>query len=261
MSPIQIFNNPQFGDIRVATDENGNPLFCLLDLCRSLNLTNPSVVAQKLDEEERPKLDLGSRQGETIFVTESGLYTVILRSDSLLAKPMQKWVTSEVLPAIRKHGGYLTPEKLEEVLTNPDTIIRLATDLKTEREKSAALKAKTNEQARALQDAAPKVLFADSVMTSEQSVLIRDLAKILRQNGILIGQNRLFKWLRDNHYLCVWGESYNQPTQSSMELGLFEIKKNVINQPDGTIFVTETTKVSSKGQIYFVNKFLNGANA
>ncbi len=260
MNNVQFFNNPQFGQIRASIDENGNPLFCLVDICKALNLTNPTMVAQKLDEEERPKLDLG-RQGETTFITESGLYTVILRSDSLLAKPMQKWVTSEVLPAIRKHGGYLTQKKIEEVLFNPDTIIRLATDLKNERARSAALKAKADEQSKSLQEAAPKVLFADSVMTSKTSVLIRDLAKILRQNGVKIGQNRLFAWLRDNHYLCTQGESYNQPTQYSMELGLFEIKKNVINQPDGTVFVTETTKASPRGQVYFVNKFLNEARA
>src|SRR5690606_23043703 len=128
--------------------------------------------------------------------------TVILRSDSLLAKPMQKWVTSEVLPAIRKHGGYLTQKKIEEVLSNRDTIIRLATDLKNERARSAALKAKADEQSKSLQEAAPKVLFAQSEMISKTSVLIRDLAKMLRQNGVKIGQNRLFTRLRDNHYLC-----------------------------------------------------------
>lgn len=260
MNSIQLFNNPQFGEIRVSTDENGNPLFCLVDVCRALNIQNVTQVAQRLDDDERAMLNIG-RQGDTTFITEPGLYTVILRSNSLLAKPMQKWVTTEVLPAIRKHGGYLTPEKIEEVLFNPDTIIRLATDLKNERERSAALKAKADEQDKALKEAAPKVLFADSVTASQTSVLIRDLAKILRQNGIKIGQNRLFAWLRDNHYLCSQGESYNQPTQYSMELGLFEIKKNVINQPDGTVFVTETPKASPKGQIYFVNKFLNEARA
>jgi anti-repressor protein len=156
--------------------------------------------------------------------------------------------------------------KRDALLKNEDYIINRAMEVlagrtKALEETNKKLEEVSQQQARALQDAAPKVLFADSVMTSEQSVLIRDLAKILRQNGILIGQNRLFKWLRDNHYLLLWGESYNQPSQKAMELGLFEIKKNVINQPDGTIFVTETTKVSPKGQIYFVNKFLNGANA
>jgi anti-repressor protein len=253
---VQIFNNDQLGEIRVIVQENGEPLFCLADLCRALNLTNPSMVAQKLDEDERPKLDLG-RQGETTFVTESGLYTIILRSDSPMAKPMQKWVTSEVLPAIRKHGAYITPTKIEQILSDPDTLIQLVTNYKKERDERLRIEAENNANKQALKAAEPKVLFADAVTASESSILVGEMAKILKQNGIEIGQNRLFIWLREHGYLCSRGEAYNQPTQKAMELGLFEIKKTTIQQPDGTVFVTVTTKVSPKGQIYFVNKFLS----
>jgi anti-repressor protein len=151
-------------------------------------------------------------------------------------------------------------EKEKEASVRLDTITRkdLARMLYEAEEAKEKLEAENQKQTKALLEQAPKVLFADSVMASKQSVLVRDLAKILRQNGIKIGQNRLFARLRDKGYLCQWGESHNQPTQRSMELGLFEIKKNVMTQPDGTVFVTETTKVTPKGQIYFVNKFLNG---
>lgn len=180
------------------------------------------------------------------------MYTVILRSDSPKAKPMQRWVTSEVLPSIRKHGGYLTPEKVEEALLNPEILIQLATQLKEERTKRIEAEA----HSKALE---PKALFADAVATSDRSILIAELAKILRQNGVEIGQNRLFEWLRHNGYLCSKGEYYNQPTQRAMDMGLFEIKKTSITKPDGSVLVTTTTKVTGKGQVYFVNKFLNRA--
>lgn len=177
------------------------------------------------------------------------MYTVILRSDSPKAKPMQKWVTNEVLPSIRKHGAYMTNETLEKALTSPDFLIQLATNLKEEKQKRIEAEGK-------IQQDAPKVLFADAVSTSQRSCLIAELAKILQQNGVNIGQNRLFSWMRDNGYLCQKGQYYNQPTQKSMELGLFEIKQTTITKPDGTVLVTTTTKVTGKGQIYFVNKFL-----
>jgi len=241
-SPIQLFSNPQFGEIRIAKTENGDPLFCLSDLCKALNLSNASVVASRLDEDERSKLDLG-RQGSAIFVTEPGMYSVILRSDSPLAKPMQKWVTTEILPAIRKTGGYIhtsiedTPESImAKALLIADSTIK--------------------KQAKQLQDQAPKVLFADAVATSERSILIGELAKIMHQNGVSIGQNRLFEELRRTGYLGNKGEYYNTPTQRAIEQGLFEIKKTSITKPDGTVLVTTTTKVTGKGQIYFLNKFI-----
>lgn len=241
-SHIQVFINPQFGEIRIAKTENGDPLFCLSDLCKALNLSNASVVASRLDEDERSKLDLG-RQGSAIFVTEPGMYSVILRSDSPLAKPMQKWVTSEVLPAIRKTGGYI-PIKQDDT---PETIMARALLIADSTIKR---------QAKQLEDQEPKVLFAKAVETSSRSCLIAELAKIITQNGVQVGQNRLFQWMRRNGFLCQHGDYYNQPTQKAMEMGLFEIKKTTITKPDGRVLTNTTPKVTGKGQVYFVNKFL-----
>lgn len=252
MNEIKIFQNEQFGQIRIVVNENNEPLFCLLDLCNSLGLSNNRKVKSQLDDDvtlSYPILDNLGREQEATFVTEAGMYTVILRSDSPKAKPMQKWVTNEVLPSIRKHGAYMTNETLEKALTSPDFLIQLATNLKEEKQKRIEAESK-------IQEDAPKVLFADAVSTSQRSCLIAELAKILQQNGVNIGQNRLFSWMRDNGYLCQKGDYYNQPTQKSMKLGLFELKKTSITKPDGSVLVTTTTKVTGKGQIYFVNKFL-----
>ena len=171
------------------------------------------------------------------IVNESGLYNVILRSDKPEAKPFRKWITAEVLPAIRQTGAYMTPQTIEQILTNPDTIISLATQIK-------------ELQAKVEQDK-PKVLFANAVETSHTSILIGDLAKLIRQNGVEMGRDRLFKWLRDNKYLL----RDNMPSQRSMEMGLFEVKERTVCTPDGTK-ATFTPKVTGKGQTYFVNKIL-----
>ena len=158
------------------------------------------------------------------------------------------WVW-DVVESIRKHGAYMTPEKIEEVLLNPDTIIQLATTLKEEQQKRIQAE-------RQLEEQKPKVIFADAVSTSRTSILVGELAKIMRQNGIDTGQNRLFQWLRDNGYLIKRkGTDYNMPTQYSMDLGLFEVKETVITHTDGHTSISKTPKVTGKGQIYFINKF------
>jgi len=173
-----------------------------------------------------------------------------MRSDKPQAEPFQDWVCGEVLPSIRKHGGYITTQQND----TPEEIMARALIVAQEtlkRKEQRLIEAESK-----IQQDAPKVLFADAVSTSQRSCLIAELAKILQQNGVNIGQNRLFSWMRDNGYLCQKGQYYNQPTQKSMELGLFEIKQTTITKPDGTVLVTTTTKVTGKGQIYFVNKFL-----
>lgn len=250
MNEIQIFSNAAFGEVRVA-EVNGDPMFCLADVCKVLDL-DPSQVVRRLGDGVvtiHPIQDSLGRTQQANFVNEDGLYDTILDSRKPDARAFRKWVTSDVLPSIRKHGGYLTPEKVEEALLNPDTLIRIATDLKEERAKRIAAECEVAKLE-------PKGRFADAVAASDRSVLISELAKILRQNGVNIGQNRLFEWMRLNGYLCSKGEYYNQPTQKSMELALFEIKKTSITKPDGSVLVTTTTKVTGKGQIYFVNKFL-----
>ena len=183
-------------------------------------------------------------------INESGLYSLILSSKLPNAKKFKHWVTSEVLPSIRKHGAYMTPETLEQALTSPDFLIKLATELKTEKEKRQALEVQAEENK-------PKVLFADAVSVSNTSILVGDLAKIIKQNGVNIGANRLFAWLRDNGYLIKRkGNDYNMPTQYSMDLKLFEVKETVITHSDGHTSISKTPKVTGKGQQYFVNKFL-----
>lgn len=250
MNKIKIFQNEQFGEVRIAMNENEEPLFCLADVCKVLELRVDAVQSRIRDAPIRfGVIDSMGRAQQMNFVTEKNLYKVIMRSDKPQAEPFQDWVCGEVLPSIRKHGAYMTNETLEKALTSPDFLIQLATNLKEEKQKRIEAESK-------IQQDAPKVLFADAVSTSQRSCLIAELAKILQQNGVNIGQNRLFSWMRDNGYLCQKGQYYNQPTQKSMELGLFEIKQTTITKPDGTVLVTTTTKVTGKGQIYFVNKFL-----
>lgn len=247
---LQIFNF-NGNNIRVI-DKDGQPWWIAKDVCEILGLDAASG-ARGLDDDEKGLHNVQTHGGEQqmAVVNEPGLYSLVLRSRKPEAKAFKRWITHEVLPAIRKHGGYLTPQKVEEVLLNPDTIIRLATDLKAERERRIALEAENVKNA-------PKVLFADSVAASHTDILIGDLAKLLRQNGIEIGQKRLFEWLRENGYLIKQrGLSWNMPTQKAMELGLFRVKETTINKPDGSVQISKTTKVTGKGQIYFVEKFLS----
>ena len=234
MNTIKIFENEQFGKVRIAMSENNEPFFCLADVCGVIGIANARNVRSRLEEDDVRQMDtidsLGRNQQVT-FITESGLYDVIIRSDSEKAKPFRKWVTSEVLPSIRKHGAYMTNETLEKALTSPDFLIQLATNLKEEKQKRIEAEQKAEVAEQKIQQDAPKVLFADAVSTSHRSCLIAELAKILQQNGVNIGQNRLFSWMRENGYLCQKGDYYNQPTQKSMKLGLFELKQTTINKP------------------------------
>lgn len=244
MNELQIFENSEFGTVRTVVVDD-KPMFCLIDICKALELSNSRTVADRLDEDERCKVDL-PRQGETWFVTESGLYAVVIRSDKPSAKKFRKWVTSDVLPSIRKHGVYA----VDELLNDPDLAIKAFTALKEEKERNKALQA-DNDRMR------PKEVFADAVATSHTSILIGDLAKLLKQNGVDIGQKRLFSWMLENGYLIKrHGSDWNMPTQRSMELGLFEVKESTVNNPDGSVRINKTTKVTGKGQQYFINKFL-----
>ena len=239
--------------VRTVIGNDGEPRFVLADLCHVLKLGNTSMVARRLSDSMKglSQIDTPGGSQRMTTVTEAGMYAVVMRSDKPEAVRFQEWVTGEVLPSIRKRGGYLTPEATEKALTDPDFIIQLATSLKEERAKRAALEAE-NEANK------PKVLFADSVATSHTSILVGEFAKILKGNGVEIGQQRLFKWLRDNKYLIKrQGSDWNMPTQHSMELGLFEIKETTVNHSDGHIHINKTPKVTGKGQIYFANKFLN----
>ena len=254
MQSIQVFNNPAFGNIRVAGTDT-NPQFCLADVCKALGLT-AKFVNQRLNKEvvsNHPLETAGGTQ-QALFVNEDGLYDVILDSRKTEARQFRKWITGEVLPTIRKHGAYMTNDALQRAIQNPDFLIQLATELKNEKQKRLVAEAK-------IQETRPQVIFADAVTASSDSILVGELAKLIKQNGVDTGQRRLFRWLRDNGYLCKkYGECFNEPTQHAMELGLFEIKKTIIQKPDGSSIISRTVKVTGKGQIYFVNKFLSGIN-
>lgn len=250
MQAIQIFNNPSFGNVRVAGTEV-NPLFCLADVCKALDL-QPSAVMRRLDDgviSNNPITDNLGRQQIANFVNEDGLYNVILDSRKPEAKQFRKWITSEVLPTIRKHGAYMADNIIEKTLSDPDYLIKLATSLKQERQQRI-------EAERKVAAAQPAVTFTQAVSGSASSCLIGELAKLINQNGYPIGERRLFKWLRENGYLGTKGERYNIPNQRYIEQGLFELKKGTRSGNNGVMHTTITSKVTGKGQVYFVNKFL-----
>ena len=227
-------------------------LFCGSDVAKALGYTNPSkALSDHCKGVTKRYTPTKSGTQEMSFIPESDLYRLVFSSKLPTAEKFTDWVTDEILPTIRKHGAYMTPDVIERTLTDPDYIIQLATTLKDEQQKRKALEAQAEENR-------PKVLFADSVAASHTSILIFDLAKILKQNGVEIGGHRLFDWMRKNGYLVRRdGNDHNMPTQRSMEMGLFEVKETTVSHSDGHISVNKTPKVTGKGQQYFINLFLS----
>lgn len=259
MKELKIFENNQFGKIRTVIGNDNQPWFVGKDITDVLEYRNGSRdINRHVDELDRRKemINDGNQLKETILVNESGLYSLIFSSKMKKAKEFKRWVTSEVLPAIRKHGAYMSEEVIEKTLSDPDYLIRLATNLKEERAKRMLAEAEVTRNK-------PKVLFADTVAASQNSCLVGELAKLISQEAIRsgrtdikIGQNKLFAWLRNEGYLCKSGERKNQPRQQYIDQGLFEIKKGSYVDSNGALINTSTPKVTGKGQIYFVNKFL-----
>lgn len=227
-----------------------NPLFLAKDVAEWIEHSKSDVMLKSVDDNEKVKVNNVYVDGRTggngvWFLTEDGLYEVLMQSRKPIAKEFKKEV-KKILKTIRQNGMYVT----EKLLDNPDLAIQAFTKLKEEREKRKALEIK-------IESDKPKVLFADAVETSKTTILIGDLAKIIKQNGIDMGQKRLFTWLRENGYLIKRkGADYNMPTQKSMEMKLFEIKETAITHSDGHISVNKTPKVTGKGQQYFINLFL-----
>lgn len=250
MNQPQLFNF-KGQQVRTVTI-NDEPYFVGKDVAMILGYSNTrDALVKHVDNEDKLTSQIatpGQNRNMTV-INESGLYSLILSSKLPQAHEFKRWVTSEVLPSIRKHGAYMTPQTIEKALLNPDTIINLATQLKEEQQHRKQLQAENDVMK-------PKALFADAVATSDTSILIGQLAKIMKQNGVDMGQNRLFKWMRNHGFLGKRGDSYNKPTQKAMNLGVFEVKERTVNNPDGSIRVTITTKVTGKGQQYFINKFL-----
>lgn len=244
MNNLQIFKNKEFGEVRTITI-GGEPWFVASDICKALELSNATVSMQRLEDDEKSKFNLGLSGGDTNCVNEYGLYSLVLASRKPEARKFKRWITHEVLPSIRKHGMYAVDQLIED----PDLAIKAFTALKEERERNKILEADNKRMK-------PKEIFADAVAASEQSILIGQLAKLICQNGYEIGQKRLFKWMRDKGYLMKSGSDYNMPMQRYVEQGLFEIKESSVANPDGSVRLTKTTKVTGKGQQYFINKFL-----
>lgn len=253
MNDIKVFENSQFGEIRTVM-VNGDPWFVASDVCKALELGSPSKAIERLDEDEKGMNSIHTLGGSQLMsvVNESGLYSLVLGSRKKEAAAFKRWITHEVLPSIRSHGIYATPDTIERMLGDPDTMIAVLTELKRERAERVRLADQAEQDY-------PKVLFADSVSASNSTILIGELAKLLKQNGVDIGQNRLFQTLRDDGYLIKRvGTDYNAPTQKSMEMGLFRVKETVVTHADGHCTVSKTTKVTGKGQVYFVNRYRRG---
>jgi anti-repressor protein len=252
MSNLQLIDQRELlgRDFKIYGDAE-NPLFLARDVAEWIEHSNPAVMLQSIDEYEKVinnVYTLGGNQ-DMWFLTEDGLYEVLMLSRKPIAKQFKTQV-KQILKDIRRHGIYATPQTLDAMLNDPDLAIRLFSEIKTERMKVATLKGKVAEDK-------PKVIFADAVSVSATTILVGDLAKIIKQNGVDIGGTRLFRWLRDNCYLIKRnGTDYNMPTQKSMELDLFEIKETVITHSDGHTTISKTPKVTGKGQIYFINKLV-----
>lgn len=252
MDQLQIFENKEFGQIRTVQLDN-ETYFVGKDIAEALQYNEPhKAITRHVEDDDRmkhPITDETGRNQDSWIINESGMYSLILGSKLESAKRFKHWVTSEVLPTIRKHGVYA----VDELIDNPEMAIKAFTALKEEREKNKLLQADNDRMK-------PKEIFADAVATSHTSILVGELAKIIKQNGVDMGQNRLFEWLRQRGYLIKNGSDRNMPTQKSMELGLFEIKESVVSNPDGSMRTTKTPKVTGKGQQYFTNKFLGGCH-
>ena len=244
MSEIKVFNNQEFGDIRTATI-NDEPWFVGKDVAEALGYSNTrdALATHVADEDKNTVVISDGKRGNPnqTVINESGLYALIFGSKLESAKRFKHWVTSDVLPSIRKTGNYQaqTPQGKE--------LLALAV---LEAQKTI------ESQNQQIEEMKPKAIFADAVATSQTSILIGDLAKLICQNGYQIGQKRLFEWLRQNGYLIKSGSSRNMPQQRYIEQGLFEIKESNVQNPDGSVRITKTTKCTGKGQVYFVNKFL-----
>lgn len=258
MNNLEIFENHEFGQVRMV-EVNGKPFAVGNDIAKALEYARPyeAVSAHCKGAVSYRVLTAGGEQ-ETKIIPEGDIYRLISKAAEQSKNPVIKekaerfesWLFDEVVPSIRKHGAYMTPETIEKAILNPDFIINLAGVLKEEQQKNALL----TEQ---IEQEKPKVIFADSVAASHTTILVGELAKLLKQNGIDMGQNRLFGWMRNNGFLISRnGTDYNMPTQKSMNMGLFVIKETSVVHSDGHTSVNKTPKITGKGQQYFINKFL-----
>ena len=247
MNDLKIYENKEFGEIRTVNID-GEPWFVGVDIATALGYSNTrDAIAKHIDNEDKATVAIhdGRQKRNITAINESGLYSLILSSELPSAKAFKRWVTSEVLPSIRKNGGYIVGQ---DTMTDDELMARAL----------QVAQNKIQERDKQIETMKPKAIFADAVAASHTSILVGELAKILKQNGVNIGQNRLYEWLRENGYLIRGNKrtDRNAPTQRSMDMGLFEVKISTVVNSDGSVRGTRTTKVTGKGQQYFINKFL-----
>lgn len=250
MNEIQTFNNPEFGTVRAVRGDDGEPMFVAKDVCTALEVKNSRDAIARLDNDERGVVLIDTPGGEQQMqaVNEAGLYVLVLSSRKPEAKAFKRWVTHEVLPALRRDGGYMVARDETPEQTMARAVLLAQQTIDRQKSRIAGLEAE-NEEMR------PKALFADAVAASDGTCLIGEFAKMLRQNGVDIGQNRLFAMLREDGYLGKAGQNRNVPTQRSMELGLFRIKETAITHSDGHVTINRTPKLTGKGQRYFLERY------
>lgn len=250
MNELQIFNNEEFGQVRMV-EIDGKPYFMGSDIAKALGYARPNdAIKQHCRATVKHSTHISGKTQEVNFIGEGDMYRLITHSKLESAERFETWVFDEVLPSIRKNGGYISGQENlsdEELL---EKAVLVAQRKIAERDKIIA------QQKQKIEQDKPKTIFADAVSTSHTSILIGDLAKLICQNGVQIGQKRLFEWMRQNNFLIKSGSSRNMPMQRYVEQGLFEIKESNVQNPDGSVRITKTTKVTGKGQIYFVNQFL-----
>lgn len=243
MNELQVFNNAMFGDVRIIL-QNNEPWFVAKDVCECLGINDTSKAVGRLDEDEKGTNSIPTPGGNQnlLTVNEYGLYSLVLSSRKPEAKEFKRWITHDVLPALRKTGSY----SMNIPQTLPEALRAYADEVEQHNKTKALVEAQR-----------PKILFADAVSTSNTDILVGDLAKLLSQNGYAVGQNRLFEQLRNEGFLISRkGNSYNMPTQRAMEMGLFRIKETAITHSDGRVSLNKTPKVTGKGQQYFINRFI-----
>lgn len=243
MNEIQTFTSDQFGTVRAVRDENGEPMFVAKDVCAALGLGNSRQALARLDDDEKGVISTDTPGGEQQMqaVNEPGLYVLVLSSRKPEARAFKRWVTHEVLPALRRDGGYMVARDETPEQTMARAVLLAQATIDRQRDRIAELE--------------PKALFADAVAASDGTCLVGELAKMMRQNGVKVGQNRLFAMLREDGYLGNVGQNRNVPTQRAMDLGLFRIKETAVTHSDGHVTLSRTPKVTGKGQRYFLERY------
>lgn len=249
MNSMQVFKNDQFGTIRAMRGEDGEPMFIAGDVAKILGYGDATHMTRRLEDDEKSLRSVETPGGAQManVITEPGLYSAILGSRAPEAKAFKRWVTHEVLPALRREGGYMVARDETPEQTMARAVLLAQATIDRQKSRIAELE--------------PKALFADAVAASDGTCLVGELAKMMRQNGVDVGQNRLFAMLREDGYLGNVGQNRNVPTQRAMDLGLFRIKETAVTHSDGHVTLSRTPKVTGKGQRYFLERYCKTGEA